>query len=225
VRLLMVRHGATANNVEARYTGQSDVPMSALGERQAEALAARLASQTFDTIVTSDLRRARAVAELVARSRDCPLIEERDLREISLGEWEGSTFAEIATRDPELFAAWQRDPTQNVPPGGESLTAFAARVARALERWRQGDEARAVLWVTHGGVIGVALCLLLGLPLERRWQFRRDNASICEVEIGLDERREDAVPRGTYAILMRANDTAHLDGLALEGPGEKSQIL
>jgi len=225
VRLLIVRHGATANNLEARYTGQSDAPLSALGERQAAAVAARLAAVPLDLIVTSDLRRARATAAAIAASRSCPVREDADLREVSMGEWEGATHAELAARDPEALAGWLRDTTRYAPPGGESQGAFAERVGRALARWGAMPEGHTVLWVTHGGVIGVALCLVLGLDVGRRWQFRRDNAAITELEIGADPERADAFPPGTYAILMRANDTAHLRGLADAGEGERSQIL
>ena len=55
MRLLVVRHGATANNAEGRFTGQTDMPMSPLGLRQAEAVADALAGERFDLIVASDL--------------------------------------------------------------------------------------------------------------------------------------------------------------------------
>lgn len=224
VRLLIVRHGATANNLEARYTGQSDVPLSALGERQAAAVARRLAGLPLDLIVTSDLRRARATTEAIAAFHQCPVREDTDLREISMGAWEGATHAEVAARDPESLANWLRDATRHAPPGGESQAEFAARVGRALARWSALPAGQTTLWVTHGGLIGVTLSLILGLDPGGRWrQFRRDNASITELEIGPDPERADTFPPRTYAILMRANDTAHLDGLSAEG--ERSQVL
>ncbi|MGZ3679953.1 MAG: histidine phosphatase family protein, partial [Ktedonobacterales bacterium] len=85
MRLLIARHGATPNNAQARYTGQSDIALSALGERQAEALALALADEHFDGIVSSDLRRARATAEAIARYHDLALQMDADLREIAMG--------------------------------------------------------------------------------------------------------------------------------------------
>jgi hypothetical protein len=63
------------------------------------------------------------------------------------------------------------------------------------------------------------------MGLERRWQFRRDNASLTELEIGADPVRADTFPPHAYTILMRANDVAHLHGLATASEGERTQIL
>src|SRR5579885_2454399 len=202
MRLVIVRHGATANNVQARYTGQSDIPLSALGERQAAALAERLRYERFDTIVTSDLRRARSTAEAVARYNAAPLVEDGALREIAMGAWEGLTHAEVLERFPDACGAWEADPLRNAPPGGEALLAFAERVEGALKMWYKRHPDGTVLWVTHGGLIGVLLCLVLGMGLDRRWQFRRDNTALHELEVGDD-----------WVVVMKLNDTAHLADL------------
>jgi alpha-ribazole phosphatase len=214
MHLLIARHGATANNAQARYTGQSDVPLSALGERQAEALARRLSGERFDAMVTSDLRRARSTAEAVARHHTLPLVEDAALREIALGAWEGLTNAEARDRLPEPFAAWEADPLRNAPPRGETLAAFTARVERALKDWYERYAEGSVLWVTHGGVIGVLLCQVLGMGLDRRWQFRRDNAAISELDVGAD-----------WAVVVRLNDTAHLADVHDAAEQERVQVL
>lgn len=226
MRLVLVRHGATPNNVEARYTGQSDVPLSALGERQAEALATRLASRSFDVVVSSDLARARATAERLANVLASPLQWDADLREVGMGEWEGRTVADVAERYREALASWERDPVHFAPPGGESLDQFAARVGRALTRWTDGTAGERILVVTHGGVIGVAVCLALGLPLEYRRRIGRDNTSITELELDptlASASGDSFAPR--HAQLVRLNDTAHLEGLMRPGEGEARQVL
>lgn len=214
MRLVVVRHGATANNVRARYTGQSDVPLSSLGEGQAAALANRLRGERFDAIVTSDLRRARGTAEVIAAYHNLPLVEDVALREISMGAWEGLTHAEVRERFPDESAAWEADALRNAPPGGETLIAFGERVDTALKRWYARYAEGSVLWVTHGGLIGVLLCQALGMSLDRRWQFRRDNAAIHKLAIG-----------DGWAILTKLNDTAHLEGLRDSAEQERSQVL
>src|SRR5690349_24067405 len=137
MRLLIVRHGATANNAQARYTGQSDAGLSALGTAQAEALARRLAGEQLDAIVSSDLARARATADAIAAYH--PGVRPRldaDLREVALGAWEGHTPAEAAALHPAAYARWQADAVEVAPPGGETVRAFQGHVARALDRWR-----------------------------------------------------------------------------------------
>lgn len=225
MRLLLVRHGATTNNLEARFTGQSDVSLSPLGERQAEALGRRLASEKLDAVISSDLSRARATAEAIVRHSWLPITIDQDLREISLGEWEGLTYAEVVERDPVRAAEWQADSLHVSPPGGETAYEFRDRLVRALDRWRATYPDAVIVWVTHGGVIGVLLCHLLGMDLGRRWQFRRDNSGITELDIGSHTNRP--MP-GSYAIVMRLNDTCHLtqtQDVTDTGLAEESQVL
>jgi broad specificity phosphatase PhoE len=231
MRLLLVRHGATENNAQARYTGQSDVPLSPLGMLQAEAVSRYLMGARLDAIVSSDLRRARSTAEAVARHHRITLIFDEDLREISLGEWEGLTYAEVLQRDPERAASWHSGRPESLvvaPPGGETTHQFLERILRAFDRWQNAysDPLSTIVWVTHGGVIGILLCHLLGMDLNRRWQFRRDNGAVTELDVGRDSRRalgEDVY----YAVLMRQNDTSHLAGIDPEesDQSEETQVL
>jgi alpha-ribazole phosphatase len=199
LRLLLARHGATPNNMEARYTGQADVELSASGAYQAKLLGARLTKETLDAIVSSDLRRTRATAQAIAHYHGLPVWEDADLREFALGAWEEVPFAEVKARDGALLERWRSDPENNAPPGGETGAQVRDRVLHALERWQEAYPKGTVLWVTHGGLIGVLLCHLLGMDLSRRNQFHTSNASLTELRLG-----------GNYAILKCFNDTAHL---------------
>lgn len=213
MRLVLARHGATANNAERRYTGQSDVPLSALGMRQASALALALDHEPFDLILASDLLRARQTAEAIAGQSSRPFQLDADLREISMGAWEGCTHAEIAAAYPEALARWNANPLDIAPPEGETLVQFRDRIASALERCFAQHPGGRVLWVTHGGLIGVLLCHLLRMPLTQRWQFRRDNCALTEV---------DVQPDRLHGIVMRLNDTSHLRDVPT---AEDSQVM
>lgn len=213
-RLLIVRHGATANNAEGRFTGHSAAPLSPLGRRQVEALAVRLAAMPVQSIVTSDLPRAQETALLLAAGRARDITLDPDLREVSLGQWEGLSPIQARLRDPELFHHWQDNPISHAPPGGETVEQLAARVRHAWDRWRaRPDDGAITIWVTHGGVISVILCDTLGLDLTQRSRFRRDNASITEIT------RE----RGEI-VIARVNDTAHLESLG-DALVEARQVL
>jgi alpha-ribazole phosphatase len=211
VRLVVVRHGETASNAERRFTGQMDVPLNALGERQARAVAQALAQERFDRIVASDLLRARQTAQAIASVRLAPVELDPDVREIALGAWEGLTRGEVRERYPADLARWDANDQEHAPPGGETVAQLAARVERAMERACRAQAAGRVLWVTHGGVIGVLICLTLGLDYSHRGQFRRNNAAITELALGEHG--------GT---LLRLNDTHHLEEL---GSGERNQVL
>ena len=205
MRLIVVRHGETFYNAQRRLTGQSDVPLNSLGERQAVALGDCLATEHLDAIVTSDLERTRVTARAIALCHGLPLQEDIDLRELAFGEWEGYTFDEVLAKDANQVSLWREDPTIYAPPGGETVAQLRDRCARALQRWQTRYPEANVLWVTHGGLIGVLLCHVLGIDLKRRWQFSHDNASISELRL-----------RGDRLIIVRLNETAHIRALHLE---------
>ncbi len=211
MRLVVVRHGATANNLAAQFTGQLDVPLSPLGEQQALLLATALGHERFDALISSDLRRARATLAPLAELLEQPVRLNPALREIGVGIWEGRTGAEIEESEPGALDRWESSETY-APEGGETVAVFQARIVDALESTRREFPQGSVLWMTHGGVLGMLLCHVLGMDIRRRWQFRRDNTAIFEFDIGDD-----------YCIVMRANDTAHLRGLQIVA--EKAQVL
>ncbi len=229
MRLLIVRHGTTDHNALSRYTGQSDIELSTLGESQVEALGLRLASERLDVIISSDLIRARQTTHAVMRHHQVPIIFDPDLREISMGAWEGLTYAEVWERDPVRAAEWHSDALDVAPPGGETILAFHGRLVRAFDRCRQSYPDASVLWVTHGGAIGVLLCHLLGMNLNRRWQFRRDNAAINELDVGIAGGSVHQTSGTDYfAIAMRLNDTCHLENILEAGDDhsvEARQVL
>src|SRR5262245_52639516 len=128
MRLIVVRHGATLHNAEARFTGQANAPLSEYGLTQARALAERLRTMEFSTVVSSDLVRATQTAqEIVAAHPSASLSLDPDLREIALGAWEGLTYADVRDRQPEALADWERDPIHGAPPGGEAAVALQRR--------------------------------------------------------------------------------------------------
>jgi len=184
LRLLLIRHGSTLDNEQGRLTGQADVPLSPLGERQAVLLGERLANETLDIIVTSGLQRARATGAAIAHYHQIPVYEDAAIREISLGEWEGVTLSELMERDAEAITRWQNEPLNVKPPGGETITQLHDRVVPALEFWYANYPDSTVVWVTHGGVIRVLLCHLLNADLNSWGQFKRENASVTEVRLG-----------------------------------------
>jgi broad specificity phosphatase PhoE len=211
VRLVVVRHGETDSNATHRFTGQIDVPLNSLGERQARAAGLALAGEHFDLVVVSDLLRARQTADAILPHLNASATYDPDLREISLGSWEGLTSDEIEERYPDELARHLSRATGFAPPGGESAIELAARVARALQCSHTAHPDGAVLWVTHGGVIGALICQVLGIDLAHRGQFRRDNAGATEL-----------VFNGSGGVLVRLNDTHYLAG---PGSGERDQVL
>lgn len=198
-RLLLARHGQSLSNAVRRFQGVQDVALSDLGARQAEALGQALHRRGVAAVYTSPLARARRTAEIVAAGLGLPLTPVDDLRELSLGEWEGRTVEEIRALPGDPYAQWVRDPVACLPPGAEPLADVQARVVRAMDDIAAAHpNGQEVLIVCHGGVISAYLAHCLGLPLSSIWRLTLSNGSITEV----------APPR-----VRSVNSTRHLAGL------------
>ena len=181
-RILLIRHGETAWNAERRLQGHIDIALNAEGERQAAALAAALAGEQFDAIVSSDLRRAHQTAMSVARLHDQPVRTDPALRERCYGAFEGLLYAEIEQRYPAQFAAWQaRDVDSTVPDGerkAETFRQFFQRSTASIAAWGDKYPGGTLALVAHGGVLECAYRAALGLSLETPRTFKVLNASI-----------------------------------------------
>lgn len=181
-RVVLIRHGETAWNAERRLQGHLDIALNAEGVRQARALAAALANEHFDVLVSSDLARAAQTAKAVADVLDLPLYIDGRLRERCYGGFEGLLYAEIADRFPNEFAAWQgRDIDATLPPGenrGETFRQFYDRVVPAILGWANDNPGKSLALVAHGGVLECAYRAALGLPLDTPRDFKVHNASI-----------------------------------------------
>jgi broad specificity phosphatase PhoE len=196
VRLLLARHGQTAWNADRRFQGGSDIPLSDFGRSQARALGRALAGYRVAAAYVSPMHRARETADLALAGTGIPVVALEELRELSLGEWEGRTVGEIRALDGDPYLAWIRAPLDFAPPGGEPLPEVAGRVRAAIDhiaaRHAPGDD---VVVIAHGGVISVYACALLGCSFNSLWRLRVDNASLTVVK----------PPR-----LVTVNDTTHL---------------
>jgi probable phosphoglycerate mutase len=200
---VLLRHGQTSMSVEKRYAGsRSDVPLTEVGVRQAEAAARRLASAGIGAIVASPLQRAVRTAEEVAAVTGVPVATDEGFRETDFGAWEGLTFAEVRRRWPAELAAWLADPEVG-PPGGESFAEVSKRVTDALHRVLAGTVARegqTILIVSHVTPIKTLVAGALLAPPPALFRMHLDVAALCEIDWYADG----------PAVLRSFNDTSHL---------------
>jgi broad specificity phosphatase PhoE len=180
-RLLLIRHGEATGNAELRFLGTTDAPLTARGQAQALALAEACRALPLAAIYTSPLRRARAVADLLAAPPDRLPIVVPDLREQDFGAWENRTRAEIVASDPATLLAWERD-VGIAPPGGESLAAVMARVVSAVAAIAARHASQTAVIVAHVGPIKAIICDVLGLPPEGARRMWLDPAGISLIE-------------------------------------------
>jgi broad specificity phosphatase PhoE len=179
VRLLLARHGQTVWNAGRRFQGGSDVALSDVGRAQAEALGRAVRGYRVAAAYVSPMRRALETAEIALQGTAIPVVPLPELRELSLGEWEGRTVDEVRARDGDPYLAWLRAPHDCPPPGGEPLPDVCARMLRAVQRiGARHPNGEDVLVVAHGGVISVYACHLLGMSFNALWRLRVDNCSL-----------------------------------------------
>ena len=200
VRVLFVRHGQTESNVEHRYMGQIDSPLTAVGLSQVNALAKRVAASHVNTIYSSDLERAVRTAEDISKSCGLTVTHDQRLRERHAGLLQGELAAVARVKHAHVFAELEKmGPKYVFPGGGESGLQIEERIAEFLDMTRTKHPGETVVAVTHGGILCVLLWHILRFPYNAISRLRCDNTSISSFSFS-DSRW----------ILEFWNDTAHL---------------
>jgi probable phosphoglycerate mutase len=181
-RIIAVRHGETAWNVDTRIQGQLDIALNDKGRWQARRVGLALADEQLDCIYSSDLVRAHATAQAIAEHSSNPAARQvqlhTGLRERGFGTFEGQTWADIETQWPEEARRWrQRDP-HFAPPGGETPLQLRERVATTVNNIAARHIGQQIVLVAHGGVMDMLYRLAtrqdIGAP--RTWEL--GNAAI-----------------------------------------------
>ena len=201
-RIIAIRHGETAWNVDTRIQGHLDIPLNDTGLWQARQVGQALADEPVAAIYSSDLQRAWATAQAVAHTTGAPLTPERGLRERSFGSFQGRTFQQIEGESPEQAQRWRkRDPDFVPDGGGESLTMLRARITRTVDEIATRHRGEQIVLVAHGGVMDVLYRLATRLDLQapRTWQLT--NAAINRLLWSADN----------GLALVGWADTQHLD--------------
>jgi 2,3-bisphosphoglycerate-dependent phosphoglycerate mutase len=205
-RIIAIRHGETAWNVDTRIQGQLDVPLNETGRWQAQRLARALAArEPIDVVYSSDLLRAWETARAVSETTGAPVITDEGLRERGFGVFQGKTFAEIEASLPEEALRWRKRDPFWAPEGGESLTAMRRRVVETLHTLASRHTGEQIVLVAHGGVLDLLYRAATGQELQapRTWQL--GNTAI---------NRLLWTPAGLS--LVGWSDTSHLEDGALD---------
>ena len=172
-RIIAIRHGETAWNVDTRIQGHTDIPLNAHGQLQAERLAQALAEQDpLHAIYTSDLQRAHQTAATVGKRLGLTPVTHVGLRERGFGAFEGKTFQEIEIDLPEDAMRWRkRDPHWEPPEGGESLLTLDKRIRHTLNSLAAKHPGEHIAVFAHGGVMDILYRIATGQDLlaPRTW--------------------------------------------------------
>ena len=164
-RVYLMRHGEVQNGGEKRYNGHIDLDITENGRDQMRRLAGRLAGEKIPAVYSSDLNRSAKGADIISRSLGLAYTPLRDLRERSIGKWEGLTAGEIEERFPGEYAAWRADLLNYRPPDGECLLDVRERILPVYKKLVGSHPDQAIALMLHGGVNRIIIADALGLDL------------------------------------------------------------
>jgi len=203
--ILLIRHGQSEGNVEHRFGGHTETPLSPRGRREAHATAQALTSDPFSAIYCSDLPRAIETATPLATLVGIEVQPTKAFRERSVGVMEGLTFEEAAAQYPEQYAALLRRDFEHIILGGESYRQMLDRASRELDQAIEQYQGGRIAIFTHTGTICILALHLMGAldapELKPVW-ISSKNCGISRFEL-----RDDGFVR-----VVAINDTRHLDG-------------
>lgn len=221
IRIILIRHGRTAWNVDEgqgeRFRGLTDLPLAEEGVAQAQITARRLANTPLTAIYSSPLQRAFRTAQIIAEPHGLAVHPLPGLGSMNYGEWAGRTYAEVASRWPELYQKWRHDPFSIRIPGGESTVELrdraVAAVQEVLNRHRDGET---IVLISHQVVTRTLVCTLAGLPNVSCWRVRQD---LCNLS------RFDYEPTTGTFVVVGLNDTCHLRPTLTQGASRGLRIV
>ncbi len=199
----MIRHGEPQGGT--RFRGHLDHSLSELGWQQMQQALSRQtagASETtakqWDLICTSPLKRCCEFAKSFAQESSTPLQVISEFKEISFGDWQGKTYAEVEVITPGAVKKFFEDPVKYPVPNSENIFEFCSRVQQAFHGIVADNLGKKVLLVGHGAVIRSILNVVLGVPLSNIFRIDVPFASITQIKV------EKSVDGLRYSLISHA---------------------
>jgi probable phosphoglycerate mutase len=171
--IYLIRHGEIQGVAKKCYIGQTNLPLSNDGIKQAYYLQKVLSGMPISAIFCSDLKRTINTAQIVAGKQNIAITTLKELREINLGEWDGKTFEEVRKFYPQEFKKRGEDIINFRLPGGESFKDLQERVIRAFDHICENYKGNLII-VGHAGVNRMILCSIMGMPSSKMFTISQD---------------------------------------------------
>lgn len=204
-RIIAVRHGETAWNVDTRIQGSLNIALNERGREQALHTAQALRAHKIAALYCSDLWRAHDTAVAIGEACLLQAIPKEGLRERLFGVFEGKTAHEIELLWPDLAQRWQQREPDFCPQGGESLRTFRDRIVECVTRLAQQHVGEQIVIVSHGGVNDILYRAAAGFDLQTPRTWSLGNAQINHLLW---------TPQGFS--LVSWGDDSHLRGVVLD---------
>ena len=197
-RLLLIRHAQTEWNIQRRFQGHGDSPITEEGQEQLQRLKSRLAGLEFDVVYSSDLRRTMETSKMLSGKQR---VEEPRLRERGVGILEGLNVEQIMAEHAEAFRAFRSGDKNHQIEGGESLQNALNRAWTFLEEMPEKHPGAELAAVSHAGLIRLICKQILGLALDAPNFFQIPNTSLTQLVFS---------PKDRSWSLEYLADTTHL---------------
>lgn len=182
--IYITRHGQTEWNIQKRFQGHRDSPLTELGMKQAECLGESLQQQQIDRIFTSSSGRAIKTAEIVKGQRDIPIEVSEAFKEINLGVWEGLTQDEAKIHSTLQFDNFWNDSGAFQVENSETFQQVSERAVQEVKRILQNYKGKSILIVTHTAVIKVIMAYFEQRAMKDIWNPPYIHPTcLCKIEM------------------------------------------
>ena len=177
-KVLLIRHAQTEWNIQRRFQGHGNSPITEEGQEQLQRLKSRLAGVEFDVVYSSDLGRTMETSQMLSGKKR---IEEPRLRERGVGVLEGLNLEQIMAKHAEAFQAFRAGDKDHQIDGGESLQTALNRAWEFLEEMPVKHAGAELAAVSHAGLIRLICKQILGLKLDAPNFFQITNTSLTQL--------------------------------------------
>ena len=201
INLYVTRHGQTVWNVERKFQGRKDSPLTELGKMQAALFHERLKNLNIDIIYCSPSQRTIETMKLMKGELEIPVVFTEKLFEMGFGDWEGKNIIEISKKYPVESNNLYRHPGEYHPLTGETYQSVFDRAESLIDEILKKEENKNVLIITHGITRKAIMKCFQDKSLEEYWNEEdiAKQTSLTHVKIESD---------GSYKVVLK-NDYSH----------------
>ncbi|MDI6601597.1 MAG: alpha-ribazole phosphatase family protein [Thermoanaerobacteraceae bacterium] len=172
--IYFLRHPEIEKN--GRYIGRTDVELSERGRKQVDEILSYFKEIPLETVISSPLKRCKALAEKIALQKDTGLIIDGELSEINFGLWEGLDYKEIMGKYPGEWEEYLARPTRFTFPEGDNVAHYIEKCIRCFDEYTKEYDG-SLLFITHAGFIRSIISGVLYNDKERFFEINCSYAS------------------------------------------------